>query len=166
VGDLVKLDALGKANIMQGTFLASDLTNVVGAVVGIEPVNKTTTSVQGASLSLEQQYIPKAATGTRYVRVCTDPTTIYEAVIGGTGTIVGDANIGHTMAILALAGGSNIMAKQIGSMVLDVASASTGANMFQVIGIPNYPDNELSSANTRVHVVLQTAALNRGYGAR
>lgn len=165
VGDLVMLDAIGKANIIGGTLYAGAITNILGAVVGIEPVAKTTTSVQGGSLSLEKQYLSKGTAGTQYVRVCTDPTTIYEAVVGGTGTTA-VSNIGASVSILSLAGGTNTMAKVISSMVLDAASITTGTNIFQIVDFPVAPDNDLTAANARVHVVLNTSPYNRGGGAR
>lgn len=165
IGDLVKIDAAGKANLIGGTLLATDVTNVIGAIVGIEPVPRNASSVQGGSLTLERTYLQKATTGTQYVRVVTDPTTIYESVTVSAVSL-GAANIGQSASIITLTGGTNTMAKTISSMCLDSASFTTGTNIFQIIDVPDYADNDTTLTNARVHVVLNTSPFNRGIGAR
>lgn len=149
VGDLVSLDVLGKAQVT-----AAGGTNILGAVVGIEPVAKTTTSVQASSLTLERVYLASGASGTTYVRVSCDPHTIYETVLGNNTTGVFANNIGENFDILTTAGGQQAPSTTpLGPAVLDGSSLGNVAGQCILIDIPNYPDNE-ESANQRVHVII------------
>lgn len=158
VGDLVSLDAAGKAQLT-----AAGGTNILGAVVGIEPVAKTTTSVQGGSLTLERVYLPAAAAGTQYVRVACDPFTIYETIIGNSTTALVAANIGENYDILVTAGGQQSPAtKPIGACTLDAGNPLVSVSgQCILIDIPDYPDNE-AGANQRVHVLINESFFKAG----
>lgn len=156
IGDLVTLDVLGKAQLVP-TIAAGVASNIVGAIVGIEPVAKTTNTVQAGSLTLERIYIPSATAGTVYVRVATDPKTIYECVSNGA---VSYANIGQCFSITGTAGGQQSPAtKPMGAAVIDIQTGGKTANCFICVDIPNYPDNDMASANARMHVVLNGGQL-------
>lgn len=149
-GALVELDALGKAKIA-----TASSSNILGAIVGIEPVARTTTSVQGTSLALERTYFPADTTGTVYVRVCTDPWAIYETVTGNGTTIVA-ANIGENFHILTTAGGQQSPATTPqGASVLDLGDPQLSvASQLVLLDIPEQASNDTTAANAKVLVLI------------
>ena len=158
VGDLVSLDALGKAQVT-----AAGGTNILGAVVGIEPVTRTTSSVQASSLTLERVYLPSAASGTTYVRVACDPFTIFETVLGNTTTPLFANSIGENFDILTTAGGQQSPSTTpLGPAVLDGGNPlGNVSGQVIVMAIPEYPDNE-AGANQRIHVIINESFWKAG----
>lgn len=157
VGSLVKFDGGGTGAVEP--YGAAGDTNILGVVVGIEPVTRTTNNVQGASLSLEKTYLSKTSDSGRFVRVTTSPDVILETVTGN-GTAITTANIGETYGYLGTAGDQQSpTTKPRGAGVLDIGNPLINATgQFILYDIPSYPDNDTASANTRVHVVLGTHA--------
>lgn len=156
-GDLVSLSFDGKVNPVVGAD-----SNIIGACVGFEPISKTTTSVQGASLSLEKQYIEKGATGTRYVQVVTDPFAVYETIVANGGTVnIVTANIGENYGILSTAGGQQSpSSKPVSPSTLDLGNPLGNAvGQLVLLEIVDRADNELTGANTAVRVVLNQSLL-------
>lgn len=160
-GDLVSISgADGKVNPVVGAD-----SNIIGAVVGFEPVTKTTNNVQGGSLSLEKQYIEKGATGTRWVQVVTDPFAIYESVISNGGTVnIVYANVGENYNFLGTAGGQQSPAtKPVSPGTVDLGNPLGNAvGQFVLLEIVDRADNELTGANTAVRVVLNQSLLKAG----
>lgn len=162
VGSLCSFNSDGTGTIV--SYGATADTNILGVCVGIEPVKKTTNNVQGTSLSLEKIYLEKTSSApVQYVRVTTNPHIVLEAVTGN-GTAITLANIGETYGYLGTAGDQQSPAKYPrGSGVVDIGNPLINATgQFILYDIPDIADNDLASANTRVHVILGQSMTHAG----
>lgn len=162
VGSLVQMSVDGTVEVVTGAS-----SNIIGAVVGIEPVAKTTTSVQGSSLSLERIYVPKGTTGVN-VRVVTDPFCVYETVTGN-GTVIGTSNIGEQYNVLSTAGGRQApTTTPVDPAVLDAGNPQINASAQLVLLDIGYKPGEDASnttyanTNTSVYVVVNSSWLKAG----
>jgi len=120
-GDLVELTVDGTVEPVVGAS-----SNILGVVVGIEPITRTTTSVQASSLTLERTYIPKSTSG-MFVRVTTDPFVLLQTVTAN-GTTIGTANVGEQYNVLGTAGGRQTpTTTPLGTGTLDVGNPQVNA---------------------------------------
>ena len=86
VGSPVKLTNTGDAVGTQGVVVAAGTDTIVGAIVGIEPVNVGAASMAGTNLNLEQVSIPATKTRDYYVYVADDPNQEFWCQADGTTT--------------------------------------------------------------------------------
>lgn len=151
LGDPVELQANGIACLNTTANSAAFL----GVVVGIEPVTRTTTSVQGSATNLEVKYIPKGTAGKALV--CTATDTLYECLANfGAQT----ANIGEGANHVA-ADNTAVSVAKISTAVLDTKNptALTGGT-WRIVDIVDRVDNTNTThgadgANTCVLVTLK-----------
>lgn len=146
LGDLVKqvagADANGVTNVTAITAVA-DLP--LGVVVGIIP----------DMTNLNLRY--KLASSVRYVLVDVNPDTVYEAqASAATGVSALTKNVQPTIA-----GGNTTTGRSLGQ--LDSATfAVTATHMFQVVGVANRVDNDITFNNARLLVRFNRQRYNPG----
>ncbi len=142
VGDAVKLAGSasddGYATIAQ----AAAGNPVVGVVVGfrVDPTNLNTPS----------QY--RAASTARYVRVADARDLVFEVQEDAVGGAAAVTDVGLN-ADLVVAAGSTTTGQS--GMQLDTSTKATTATLvWKILGFANRPDNEIGSANAKVHVMI------------
>lgn len=175
-GAVRRIDVDGSTNVCLGDPIAMQANGIgclsttansaalLGFVVGIEPVTKSTTTVQGASTSLEVKYIPKGTAGK--VLVSVGPDTIYECLANfGANT----TNIGENANIIIGDNTAVSVAKISNAVINSKALAATLDGQVKIIGIVDRPDNTntfgAADSNTLVQVVLNKGLLKPVPGA-
>ncbi len=121
----------------------------LGVIVGIRPVDPGV-SLQGPSLTLEQEYIGKSA-GIRYVYVNDDPSIMMRIQADSTGQAQNDVGSNCNMTATADLSATLSQSAPYSNTVIDhgnVKGQGTSGSLaypLQIVGILNTPDNIFGS---------------------
>jgi hypothetical protein len=159
VGDLVRLsDSAATDGYTAVETLGSGATlsgPIVGAVVGILPVNETGGVSGGASPTLDTPQHRLGSTK-RFVLVADSPDLLFEAQEDSDGGNIALADVGQNAYVVNA--GPNT---STGTSTMEIDSSSVTANAgypLAIMGVINRPDNEFPGANARWLVRINTHA--------
>lgn len=145
IGDIMAPSTSCDANgVMFATKWTSTAQLPLGVLVGIKPASDGV-SLQGLSLTLEQEYLP-VSSGTRYCYICDDPSLIMLIMADSTGIAQND--VGKNASATVTANQTTLsQSSPLSSVVLDhtnvktLATSGSLAYPFQIIGLSNKPNN-------------------------
>lgn len=160
LGDPVELQANGTLKL-----LTANSDKFIGVVVGIEPVTKSTTSVQSTGQpNLEVKYIPKGTAGK--VLIAASPETIFEATANFGATT---ANVGENANAVVGDNTSTFTGKFSNSVLNTKATAVTADGSFRIIDVLDISSDTNTAladgTNTKVLVVPMKHIFAKGFVA-
>ena len=158
IGDNVKLSGTSDAAGVPGVLIATatddakgNLTQDIpcGVVVGIEP-----SSIE----NLKNTYMPGLTAG--YVLVCTDPNIIMEVQVDGK---IEAADVGLAANLVQTTAAASCTKGVSGQQLDQSTKSTTSTRQFNIIGLPQRPDNTINSDYNRV-LVTYNAHQFKGVG--
>lgn len=160
LGDVVVLDTAGDANHITDNWPSA---NILGAVVGKEPVTRqdascTTLALSGAT---DAALTKLGLTTSGKILVATGTDVIYQTELGASGAGTGTAeksNIGQTANVVPSGDPTPSNIGRSGHFLNAATIGTSAVGGFKIIAIPEGPD---VYANT-VHVILNRSLWNTG----
>lgn len=144
IGSPVVLTNTGDGNGVPGIAAAAATDTLVGAIVGIEPVNVNVVSMVGTSLQLEQVSIPATKTRDYYVYVADDPNQIFEIQCGATATNLVTTKLNNNASLTITAPSPTTLPTS--ATIVDNASINTTNTLnIRLMGLKQTPTNTVGA---------------------